>query len=74
MLELGQRETAEPAAERGVVRARRQPRLRQARPARAIGGKPAPEFPAPGNIVFTTTETGQQEAFIAGTEPGAEIR
>lgn len=33
-----------------------------------------PEFPAPGNIVFATTDTGQQEAFIAGTEPGAAFR
>jgi len=37
-------------------------------------GKGVPEFPAPGNIVFTTDDTGQQDAFIAGTEPGAEIR
>jgi penicillin-binding protein 1A len=37
-------------------------------------GKDVPEFPAPGNIVFTTNDTGQQDAFIAGTEPGAEIR
>jgi penicillin-binding protein 1A len=37
-------------------------------------GKTPPEFPAPGNIVFATNEAGQQEAFIAGTEPGAEIR
>ncbi|MGV3517563.1 penicillin-binding protein 1A [Luteitalea sp.] len=37
-------------------------------------GKGVPEFPAPGNIVFTTNDTGQQDAFIAGTEPGAEIR
>ncbi|MCC6163827.1 MAG: PBP1A family penicillin-binding protein [Acidobacteria bacterium] len=37
-------------------------------------GKDVPEFPAPGNIVFTTNEAGQREAFIAGTEPGAEIR
>lgn len=37
-------------------------------------GKEPPEFPAPGNIVFTTNESGQREAFIAGTEPGAEIR
>jgi penicillin-binding protein 1A len=36
--------------------------------------KDVPEFPAPSNIVFTTTESGQREAFIAGTEPGAEIR
>lgn len=36
--------------------------------------KGVPEFPAPGNIVFTTDDTGQQDAFIAGTEPGAEIR
>ena len=37
-------------------------------------GKGVPEFPAPGNIVFAASENGQQEAFIAGTEPGAEIR
>ena len=37
-------------------------------------GKGVPEFPAPGNIVFTTNAAGQREAFIAGTEPGAEIR
>jgi penicillin-binding protein 1A len=36
--------------------------------------KAVPEFPAPGNIVFATSETGDKEAFIAGTEPGAEIR
>ena len=30
-------------------------------------GKPVPEFPAPGNIVFAADETGRQEAFIAGT-------
>ncbi|AMY11230.1 Penicillin-binding protein 1A [Luteitalea pratensis] len=37
-------------------------------------GKAPPDFPAPGNIIFATNEAGQQEAFIAGTEPGAEIR
>jgi penicillin-binding protein 1A len=37
-------------------------------------GAAIPEFPAPGNIVFATNENGQREAFIAGTEPGAEIR
>ena len=37
-------------------------------------GKAVPEFPAPGNIVFAVNEAGQREAFIAGTEPGAEIR
>jgi hypothetical protein len=37
-------------------------------------GKDVPEFPAPGNIVFAVNDAGQQEAFIAGTEPGAEIR
>ncbi len=37
-------------------------------------GKDVPEFPAPGNIVFATNDAGQREAFIAGTEPGAEIR
>ena len=37
-------------------------------------GGDVPEFPAPGNIVFATTQSGQREAFIAGTEPGAEIR
>lgn len=41
---------------------------------RKAAGIEAPEFPAPGNIVFTTTESGQQEAFIAGTEPGAAFR
>ena len=40
---------------------------------RKAGKEPA-EFPAPGNIVFATNDTGQREAFIAGTEPGAEIR
>jgi penicillin-binding protein 1A len=40
---------------------------------RKAGGT-VPEFPAPGNIVFATNESGQREAFIAGTEPGAEIR
>ncbi len=37
-------------------------------------GSKAPDFPAPGNIVFAANAAGQQEAFIAGTEPGAEIR
>ncbi len=37
-------------------------------------GADVPEFPAPGNIVFTLNAAGQQDAFIAGTEPGAEIR
>jgi penicillin-binding protein 1A len=41
---------------------------------RKAAGIEAPDFPAPGNIVFTTTESGQQEAFIAGTEPGAAFR
>ena len=41
---------------------------------RRKAGDPVPEFPAPGNIVFATTERGEKEAFIAGTEPGAEIR
>jgi len=40
---------------------------------RAEGAEP-PEFPAPGNIVFTTNDAGQREAFIAGTEPGAAFR
>ncbi len=35
---------------------------------------PTPEFPAPGNIVFAVNAAGQREAFIAGTEPGAEFR
>lgn len=42
--------------------------------ARKAQGLDAPEFPAPGNIVFTTNELGQREAFIAGTEPGAAFR
>jgi penicillin-binding protein 1A len=42
--------------------------------ARSAKGGPPPEFPAPGNIVFTTTDGGQQEAFIAGTEPGGAFR
>ncbi len=37
-------------------------------------GEAPPEFPAPGNIVFATNAAGQREAFIAGTEPGAEFR
>ncbi len=37
-------------------------------------GTDVPEFPAPGNIVFAVNDAGQQDAFIAGTEPGAEIR
>jgi penicillin-binding protein 1A len=37
-------------------------------------GKGVPDFPAPGNIVFAPNETGLKDAFIAGTEPGAEIR
>lgn len=41
---------------------------------RRQAGDPVPEFPAPANIVFATNESGQQDAFIAGTEPGAEIR
>ncbi len=42
--------------------------------ARKAEGHEPPEFPAPGNIVFTTNEFGQREAFIAGTEPGAAFR
>jgi penicillin-binding protein 1A len=49
------------------------------------GADPAPEFSAPGNIVFlavdrsTGTPTGDgtaaiNEAFIAGTQPGAELQ
>ena len=41
---------------------------------RRKAGEAPPEFPAPGNIVFATNDAGQQDAFIAGTEPGAEIR
>jgi penicillin-binding protein 1A len=42
--------------------------------ARRAAGADAPEFPAPGNIVFTTSDDGQREVFIAGTEPGAAFR
>lgn len=42
--------------------------------ARKAAGIERPEFPAPGNIVFTTNDSGQREAFIAGTEPGAAFR
>ena len=41
---------------------------------RRQAGDDVPEFPAPGNIVFATNDKGDKEAFIAGTEPGAEIR
>lgn len=41
---------------------------------RRKAGDEVPEFPAPGNIVFATNDKGDREAFIAGTEPGAEIR
>ena len=33
--------------------------------------KEPPKFEAPGNIVFVLTETGVNEAFIAGTQPGS---
>src|SRR5687767_142263 len=33
--------------------------------------KDPPKFEAPGNIVFMLTETGVNEAFIAGTQPGS---
>ncbi len=42
--------------------------------ARRAAGAELPEFPAPGNIVFTAGADGQREAFIAGTEPGAAFR
>jgi penicillin-binding protein 1A len=42
--------------------------------ARKAEGYEPPDFSAPGNIVFTTNELGQREAFIAGTEPGAAFR
>jgi penicillin-binding protein 1A len=42
--------------------------------ARTAEGEPPAAFPAPGNIIFTTTEAGEREAFIAGTEPGAAFR
>lgn len=42
--------------------------------ARRLAGIDAPEFPAPGNIVFATNDDGQRDAFIAGTEPGAAFR
>ena len=29
----------------------------------------APQFEAPGNIVFVTLPSGQSEAFITGTQP-----
>nr|MBA2354027.1 penicillin-binding protein [Acidobacteriota bacterium] len=41
---------------------------------RRKSGDPVSDFPAPGNIVFTATDTGEREAFIAGTEPGAGFR
>jgi hypothetical protein len=41
---------------------------------RTAAGDPPTEFPAPSNIVFTATDAGQREIFIAGTEPGAAFR